>query len=106
MPPAELEGLLLGHDDVADVCVIGIYDDSQATELPRAYVTLRPGVPESEGKAAEVAEWLATRVAPHKKLRGGVRFIDVVPKSPSGKILRRLMRDRVRQEERKAGPKL
>lgn len=106
VPPAELEGLLLSHDDVADVCVIGIYDDSQATELPRAYVTLRPGVPESEGKAAEIAAWLAARVAPHKKLRGGVRFIDVVPKSPSGKILRRLMRDRVRQEERKAGPKL
>lgn len=106
MPPAELEGLLLGHDDVADVCVIGIYDNSQATELPRAYVTVRAGVQESEDKAKEIGEWIAAKVAPHKRLRGGVYFIDVVPKSPSGKILRRVMRDKVKQNERKAGPKL
>lgn len=106
VPPAELEGLLLGHEDVSDVCVIGIYDNNQATELPRAYVTLKTGVQQSDEKAKEIAEWIATKVAPHKRLRGGVYFIDVVPKSPSGKILRRVMRDKVKQEERKAGPKL
>lgn len=106
VPPAELEGLLLGHQDVADVCVIGVYDNSQATELPRAYVTLKAGVEQSDDKAKEIAEWMASKVAPHKRLRGGVYFIDIVPKSPSGKILRRVMRDKVKQEERKAGPKL
>lgn len=106
VPPAELEGLLLGHHDVADVCVIGVYDNNQATELPRAYITLKSGVSESDEKAVEIVEWMAAKVAPHKRLRGGVLFIDVVPKSPSGKILRRVMRDRVKQAERKVGPKL
>lgn len=96
----------MGHHDVSDVCVIGFYDNSQATELPRAYVTLKSGVQQSDDKAKEIAEWIADKVAPHKRLRGGVYFIDVVPKSPSGKILRRVMRDKVKQEGRKAGPKL
>lgn len=86
--------------------MIGIYDNSQATELPRAYITLKSGVLQSEEKAKEIVEWLGTKVAPHKRLRGGVYFIDVVPKSPSGKILRRVMRDRAKQEERRSGPKL
>lgn len=86
--------------------MIGIYDNNQATELPRAYITLKAGVQQSDEKAAEIAEWMATKVAPHKKLRGGVYFIDMVPKSPSGKILRRVMRDKVKQDARKAGPKL
>lgn len=96
----------MGHHDVSDVCVIGIYDNSQATELPRAYITLKSGVQQSDEKAKEIAEWMGTKVAPHKRLRGGVYFVDVVPKSPSGKILRRVMRDKAKQEERKAGPKL
>lgn len=69
-------------------------------------MTLKTGVQQSDDKAKEIADWIASKVAPHKKLRGGVYFIDVVPKSPSGKILRRVMRDKVKQEERKAGPKL
>lgn len=104
--PAELEGLIIGHQDVTDACVLGVYEPSQVTELPRAYVVLKPGVEGSEDKAKEIAAWLATKVAPHKKLRGGVHFIDVVPKSPSGKILRRLLRDRITQGERKVGPRL
>jgi acyl-coenzyme A synthetase/AMP-(fatty) acid ligase len=106
VPPAELEGLLIGHEDVADVCVIGIEDTEQATEVPRAYVVLRAGVEASNAKGQELADWLAKLVAPHKKLRGGVRFIDQVPKSPSGKILRRVMRDQARKTDRLEGPKL
>ncbi|KAK0656753.1 hypothetical protein B0T16DRAFT_44595 [Cercophora newfieldiana] len=102
VPPAELEGVLVGHPDVADACVIGIDDPSQATEVPRAYVVLRQGVAASEAKARELGDWVSTRVAPHKKLRGGIRFVDQVPKSASGKILRRLMRDQVRKESRAA----
>lgn len=104
--PAELEGLIVGHQDVTDACVLGVYDASQATELPRAYVALKPNIARTEDKANEIAEWMATKVAPHKRLRGGVHFIDVVPKSPSGKILRRLLRDKIKQDERKAGPRL
>ncbi|KAK1769742.1 hypothetical protein QBC33DRAFT_531838 [Phialemonium atrogriseum] len=106
VPPAELEGLLITHKDVADVCVIGVEDKELATEVPRAYVVLSQGVEASEEKAKELAEWMAKKVAPHKKLRGGIRFVDQVPKSPSGKILRRILRDQVRKEERAAGPKL
>ncbi|KAB5580725.1 hypothetical protein GE09DRAFT_1083362 [Coniochaeta sp. 2T2.1] len=106
VPPAELEGLLIGHDDVADVCVIGVEDKEQATEVPRAYVVLKAGVEASDAKAQELADWLSGQVAPHKKLRGGVRFVDKVPKSPSGKILRRVMRDEARKAERREGAKL
>lgn len=88
------------------MCVIGVEDHSQATEVPRAYVVLRPGVQASDSKAQEIVDYVAKQVAPHKKLRGGVRFVAEVPKSPSGKILRRLLRDKVRQEERATGSKL
>lgn len=104
--PAELEGLVVGHPDVADACVIGLYDPAQATELPRAYVTLKAGVTQDAAKAKEITDWMAAKTAPHKRLRGGVHFIDVVPKSPSGKILRRVLRDKMKQDERLAGPRL
>ncbi|ROW16162.1 hypothetical protein VPNG_01860 [Cytospora leucostoma] len=104
--PAELEGLIVGHQDVTDACVLGVYDPGQATELPRAYVVLKPGVPRTDEKAKEIADWMATKAAPQKRLRGGVYFIDAVPKSPSGKILRRVLKDSIKQGERKAGPRL
>ncbi|KAK3995352.1 hypothetical protein QBC44DRAFT_320169 [Cladorrhinum sp. PSN332] len=106
VPPAELEGILVGHKDVADSCVVGIEDKSLATEVPRAYVVLRSGVKADDAKAMELIELVATKVAPHKKLRGGIRFVDQVPKSPSGKVLRRLMRDQAKKEERSTGAKL
>ncbi|EFX02856.1 phenylacetyl-ligase [Grosmannia clavigera kw1407] len=92
--PAELEGVLLGHDDILDVGVIGIEDRAQATEVPRAYVVLKPGHARSADKAAEIVAWPAGHTAPHKKLRGGVHFVDSIPKSASGKILRRVLRGR------------
>jgi 4-coumarate--CoA ligase len=98
--------LLIDHEDVADVCVIGIEDKELATEVPRAYVVLKAGIEAGDAKAQELVEWLSKQVAPHKKLRGGVRFVDKVPKSPSGKILRRLVRDEARKADRVQGPKL
>lgn len=85
---------------------MGVEDKEQATEVPRAFVALNAGVDSSDAKAKEIVEWMAQHIAPHKRLRGGVVFVDMIPKSPSGKILRRVLRDRVKQEERKAGPKL
>lgn len=104
--PAELEAILIGREDIADVCVIGIMNEEQATEVPRAYVVLAPGKDESEGLAKEIVEWMNARVAPPKRLRGGVRFVKEIPKSQAGKILRRVFRDQVKEEEKKLKAKL
>ncbi|KAF7564050.1 hypothetical protein G7046_g80 [Stylonectria norvegica] len=100
VPPAELEAKLIGRTDVADVCVIGIWNEEEHTEVPRAYVMLAPGVEESDQLAGEIIEWLNARVGPPKRLRGGVRFVKEIPKSQAGKILRRVLREQVRKAEK------
>jgi acyl-CoA synthetase (AMP-forming)/AMP-acid ligase II len=98
--PAELESVLLQHAEVADVAVIGIESEEEATELPRAYIT--PSRPLSSQEASSFAlgvqDWVSQRVAPHKRLRGGVVIIDKVPKSAAGKILRRELRERAKTD--------
>lgn len=98
VPPAELEGLLASHPDIIDVAVIGIEDRERATEVPRAYVVPKKGVEASKETEQRIMDWLAGKVANHKRLRGGVKFVDEVPKSASGKILRRVLKDRVKAE--------
>ena len=98
VPPAELEGLLLSHDAINDVAVIGIYDKEQATELPRAYIAVKSDVERNERTAQDIQTWLQSKVASHKRLRGGIRFIDEIPKSASGKILRRLLKVKAAEE--------
>eukprot|EP00615_Pteridomonas_danica_P012201 CAMPEP_0114354366 /NCGR_PEP_ID=MMETSP0101-20121206/19402_1 /TAXON_ID=38822 ORGANISM="Pteridomonas danica, Strain PT" /NCGR_SAMPLE_ID=MMETSP0101 /ASSEMBLY_ACC=CAM_ASM_000211 /LENGTH=571 /DNA_ID=CAMNT_0001495751 /DNA_START=10 /DNA_END=1725 /DNA_ORIENTATION=+ len=95
VPPAELEALLLTHPAIMDTAVIA-RPDPEGGEVPVAFVTFKP---EQEVAPEEVANWVAERVAPHKKLRGGVVPIDVIPKSASGKILRRLLVERDRAGE-------
>jgi 4-coumarate--CoA ligase len=97
--PAELEGTLLDHPEVDDVAVIGVYDADQATEVPRAYIVLKPGGMQGTDKGDKIAKWLTTRVANHKRLRGGVRFLKDIPKSASGKILRRMLTAKVKEDE-------
>lgn len=105
--PAELEGTLQGHPEVADAAVVPAFDHERSTEVPRAYVVLKAGISASDEKAKEIVDWVAGKVAPHKQLRGGVRFIDQVPKNASGKILRRILKEEARKEdERNKGPKL
>jgi len=89
VPPAELEALLVTHPAVADVAVIGVPDEA-AGELPKAFVVLKPG---AEAAASELQEFVAGHVASYKQIRL-VEFIDEIPKSASGKILRRFLRDR------------
>lgn len=89
VPPAELEALIIGHPAVADVAVIGIPDE-EAGELPKAFVTLKPV---AEATEADIMDFVASAVATYKKIRL-VEFIDEIPKSASGKILRRFLRDR------------
>ena len=104
--PAELEGLLLDNDAVDDVAVIGVYSQEHGSEVPRAYV-VRSAKSKASGRSAEeeaesIINWLSSRVAQHKRLLGGVRFIDAVPKSPSGKILRRLLKEEAKKEQARA----
>ncbi len=92
--PAELEALLLTHPAVADAAVIPSSDD-EAGEIPKAFVVLKNG---NDLKAEELMSFVAARVAPHKKIRR-VEFIEQIPKSPSGKILRRLLVAREREKK-------
>ena len=89
--PAELEAVIQAHSAVADVAVIPV-PDLDAGEIPKAFVVLRP---HAQATAEEIMAYVAERVAPHKKVRR-VEFIDSIPKVPSGKILRRELRDRER----------
>jgi len=101
VPPAELEFVLLQHPDIADSGVIGVESVTEATELPRAYVVHAKGLSsaaEQKQFGESVKKWIEGRVAKHKFLRGGVVVVDVIPKSASGKILRRELRDRAREE--------
>jgi 4-coumarate--CoA ligase len=87
VPPAELEALLLTHPAVADAAVIGVPDE-EAGELPKGFVVLKPGAEASE---EDIKSFVADSVAGYKQLRI-IEFIDVIPKSASGKILRRELR--------------
>ncbi|NWF67713.1 MAG: 4-coumarate--CoA ligase family protein [Chloroflexi bacterium] len=91
--PAELEGLLLAHEAVADAAVIPVPDE-EAGEIPKAFVVLKPhqGI-----EAEELMDYIAEQVAPHKKIRR-VEFVTEIPKSASGKILRRVLVQRERDK--------
>jgi acyl-CoA synthetase (AMP-forming)/AMP-acid ligase II len=77
--PAELEALLITHPAVDDVAVIG-----------------RPDAQRGEVEGDDLIAWVAERVAPHKRIRA-VRFVEAIPKTPSGKVLRRILVERDRQ---------
>jgi acyl-CoA synthetase (AMP-forming)/AMP-acid ligase II len=88
--PAELEAVLLSHHAVADAAVIPI-PDPEAGEVPKAFIVKR-----AEVSANELMTWVAERVAPYKKVRA-VEMVDQIPKSASGKILRRVLVERERE---------
>jgi acyl-CoA synthetase (AMP-forming)/AMP-acid ligase II len=88
--PAELEALLLTHDGVADVAVIGV-SDPDGGEAPKAFVVRRDSHPDLD--AEEIKQFVTDRVAPYKKVRH-VEFLDQIPKSAAGKILRKDLRSR------------
>lgn len=85
--PAELEGVLLGHPSVADAAVIPLPDD-EAGQVPKAFVVLK-----DDTAPAQIMEYVAGRVAPYKKLRS-IEVTNQIPRSPSGKILRRVLAQR------------
>jgi len=103
--PVEIEGVLAGHPQVADVGVGAIYSPDDATEYPRAFVvpmdrtiltrSLEENKPSIElvTLAHELNKRVESKLIKYKWLRGGILFVDQVPKNPSGKILRRLFKD-------------
>ncbi|WAQ94548.1 LUCI-like protein [Mya arenaria] len=98
--PATLEDILLRHDAIADVGVVGM-PDVEAGELPRAYVVRKQG---REASEEEIRKFVDDQVAPHMKLRGGVEFIQEIPRTASGKILRKSLRELARALAAKRPP--
>ncbi|PLN75248.1 acetyl-CoA synthetase-like protein [Aspergillus taichungensis] len=97
--PVEVEAHLLTHDAVADVAVVGVSDPAApGNELPRAYVVRGVGRHVSE---EELKKYVRSGMASHKQLRGGVVFVEAIPKNGSGKILRRVLRDEANMRQAK-----
>ncbi|KAL2198596.1 hypothetical protein P885DRAFT_32273 [Corynascus similis CBS 632.67] len=105
--PAELEAHLLTHAAVDDCAVISVPDERDG-EVPKAFVVTPASMAsrKKEDMAAEIMKHVQDHKAHYKWLKGGVEFIDAVPKSPSGKILRRLLRDKEKEARRAKGAKL
>ncbi|GFF31159.1 putative acyl-coenzyme A synthetase [Aspergillus lentulus] len=91
--PAELEAVLLGHPLIVDAAVIGVVVPGADTEYPRAYVVRRPGGEGEKLTEEDVRKYLGERLARYKALTGGVKFVDAIAKTASGKILKRVLRE-------------
>jgi acyl-CoA synthetase (AMP-forming)/AMP-acid ligase II len=104
--PSELEGKLIDHPDVEDAGVVGMWVDERATELPLAFIVLSRQAKNRDVETVidGIHSWLNPKIANHKRLRGGIRVVDQIPKSPSGKILRRQLKELL--NSRKPGARL
>jgi acyl-CoA synthetase (AMP-forming)/AMP-acid ligase II len=94
--PAELEALLLTHPAILDAAVVRRADE-EAGEVPKAFVVLKPDDGSKTTTAEAIMAWVAGKVAPHKRIRR-FEFVEQIPKSASGKILRRLLVDTEKQQ--------
>lgn len=96
--PAELEAELLKHPAVEDAAVTGVYDPERASEVPKAYIVPTQRHQGTAELGQTIMAWIHGRVAPHKRLRGGIEFVGAIPKSGAGKILRRLLPQHIQLE--------
>ncbi|KAL5360466.1 hypothetical protein BJX96DRAFT_184555 [Aspergillus floccosus] len=93
--PSELENIIIRHPLVREAAVIGVWDDKQATELPRAFVVLRDPY-QANGMnevSRSISEFVADQVSNYKRLRGGVVIIDALPKNVTGKVMKKELKD-------------
>lgn len=98
--PPEIEAILLGHPNIVDCAVIGIQSKQpgeEPTELPRAYVVRRPGTREQDLAEDMVKDYVKPKLARYKWLEGGVRLVEVIPKSANGKVLKRVVREEAKE---------
>ncbi|KAJ6557283.1 hypothetical protein DFH09DRAFT_1163610 [Mycena vulgaris] len=102
--PAELEGTLLDHPDISDACVVGVPDDYSG-EVPLAFVVLTADTASRVEREPSILQGIRTSILKHvaenkiayKHLAGGVEFVETIPKNPSGKLLRRVLRERAKE---------
>jgi acetyl-CoA synthetase len=94
--PGEIEDCLTGHPDVALAAVVG-KPDPLRTEIVKAYVVLKPGVERDEELAGDISLWVRERLSAHEYPRE-VEFVDSIPLTTTGKVIRRIFRDRARAE--------
>lgn len=97
--PSELEEIIMGHPGVGDVGVIGVPNE-RAGEVPMAYIVPR----QKDLSADDIHSFLEDRVARHKKLVGGIRFVQELPKNATGKLMRRQLQKMAEEEEWKRTP--
>ncbi|KAF8426406.1 hypothetical protein EV426DRAFT_28638 [Tirmania nivea] len=98
--PAELEGVLAAHPKVDDCAVLGVFMPELETEVPRAFVVLGKVVQRGKEIEEELLKYVEGKVAKYKWIRGGIRFVESIPKSQSGKILRRELKEMLEEDER------
>ncbi|CAM1511822.1 Fc.00g093350.m01.CDS01 [Cosmosporella sp. VM-42] len=101
--PAELEAVLLEHPSVADAAAVGITIHGE--EFPRAYVVLKDGTKDQK-TAKGIQDFVSRKVAKHKRLSGGVQFVDEVPKLASGKIVRKELKKWAKRDAKAVGGKI
>ncbi|RIB21048.1 hypothetical protein C2G38_1963034, partial [Gigaspora rosea] len=89
--PRELESILFKHDAVLDAAATGHFSEKEATEVPIAF--------KSQVLAEKIQSFVNEKVEPHKKLRGGVRFIHRIPKIEAGKTLRRVLKEQLKNDK-------
>lgn len=90
--------MLLSHPQIVDCAVIGITIPGANTEYPRAYVVRRPGTSAAVLAEADVQKYILERLARYKALTGGVKFVGSIARNPSGKILKRVLREDAKRE--------
>jgi len=94
--PAELEALLLTHPMVNDAAVVSTPDEEHG-ELPKAFIVLKPNVTKSPEVEQDILKFVADKVIHYKRIRT-LEFVEVIQKSPSGKILRRILKEKEKQK--------
>lgn len=91
--PAEIEAVLVANSQIFDAAVIGVPDPNlPGNEIPRAFVVRKPDGPQIS--AEEVKRLVADQMSSYKQLKGGVEFVKEIPRNVSGKIMRRMLRDK------------